>query len=133
MTNQPPAELNALIEAHIHAFNTQDLAGFLSVFGPDAIVVDGIAPYCWLNPDAPAHWLEDVDRWRIANGVKGERLTYEMGFWNVEGRYAYAVISGTLSVDLKEATVVRTGTLAYTFAMNDDVWKIQAQAWGRTS
>jgi hypothetical protein len=55
----------------------------------------------WLNPDAPAHWLDDVEKWRKANGVTVEHASYEMGFWNVEGNHAYAVISGTLTVNVK--------------------------------
>ena len=51
-----------------------------------------------------------------------------MGFWNVEGSSAYAVISGTLTVTIKGQSVVRTGTLAYTFENRADVWKIKAQA-----
>ena len=62
-----------------------------------------------------------------------EHLSYEMGFWNVEGSSAYAVISGTLTITVKGQSVVRTGTLAYTFAKRDGAWKIEAQAWGRTS
>lgn len=53
-----------------------------------------------------------------------------MGFWNVEGNYAYAVISGTLTIKLKGQSVSRTGTLAYTFAKQGAAWKIEAQAWG---
>ena len=55
------------------------------------------------------------------------------GFWNVEGSDAYAVIAGTLTVTIKGKTVARTGTLAYTFSKHGDEWKIDAQAWGRTS
>jgi hypothetical protein len=51
--------------------------------------------------------------------VTSEHLSYEMGFWNVEGSTAYAVISGTLNVTIKGQSVVRTGTLAYTFANRD--------------
>ena len=65
--------------------------------------------------------------------MTGEHLAYEIGFWNVEGASAYAVISGTLTVTINGRSVVRTGTLAYTFAKRDGVWKIEAQAWGRTS
>ena len=65
--------------------------------------------------------------------MTSEDLSYEMGFWNVEGSYAYAVVSGTLTVTIKGQSVVRTGTLAYTFANRDGIWKIEAQAWGRTS
>ena len=129
----PPRELQMLIENHIKGFNTQDTALFLSVFGGNAIIIDGIAPYRWLNPDAPANWLADVEKWRKDLGVTYEHLSYEIGFWNVEGPYAYAVISGTLTVTIKGQTVARTGTLAYTFSNQNDEWKIEAQAWGRTS
>lgn len=133
MTNNPPAVIQTLIDAHINGFNTHDSALFLGVFGDTAIIIDGIAPYRWLNPNAPANWLADVEKWRENFGVTSEHLSYEMGFWNVEGSSAYAVISGTLTVTIKGQSVVRTGTLAYTFANRDGVWKIEAQAWGRTS
>ena len=133
MTRNPPAEIQSLIDAHIDGFNTQDNDLFLSVFGDTAIIIDGIAPYRWLNPNAPANWLADVEKWRKGLGVTKEHLSYKMGFWNVEGSSAYAVISGTLTVTMKSQSVTRTGTLAYTFANRDGVWKIEAQAWGRTS
>jgi hypothetical protein len=133
VTDQPPAEIKTLIDAHVKGFNTLDNDLFLSVFGDTAIIIDGIAPYRWLNPDAPANWLADADTWRRDNGVTSEIFAYEMGFWNVEGASAYAVISGTLTIVMKGQSIVRTGTLAYTFANREGVWKIEAQAWGRTS
>lgn len=133
MTSKPPADIQALIETHVNGFNSQDDNLFRSVFGDTAIIVDGIAPYRWLNPNAPTNWLTDVAKWRAELGVSRERLDYEMGFWNVEDASAYAVVSGTLTVAIKGESVVRTGTLAYTFAKRNGVWKIEAQAWGRTS
>ena len=129
----PPAAIQTLIDAHIKGFNTQDSDLFLSVFGDSAIIIDGIAPYLWLNPNAPAKWLADVAKWREDLGVSHEHLSYELGFWNVEGAFAYAVVQGSLTVTIKGQSVVRTGTLAYTFANRDGAWKIEAQAWGRTS
>lgn len=131
--SEPPMELRTLIENHVNGFNTGNTTLFLSVFADTAIIIDGIAPYRWLNPDAPAKWLGDVEKWRKDLGVSYEHLSYEMGFCNVEGPYAYAVISGTLTVTIAGRSVVRTGTLAYTFAKRDEQWKIEAQAWGRTS
>ena len=133
MADTPPTEIQTLIDSHINGFNTQDVELFQGVFGDDAIIIDGIAPYRWLNPNAPAKWLADVAKWRVTYEVTYERLTYEMGFWNVEGDHAYAVIDGTLTVTLKGQTVARTGTLAYTFSKHGGAWKIDAQAWGRTS
>jgi ketosteroid isomerase-like protein len=133
VTTKPSAEIQALIDSHIKGFNTQDNELFLSVFAETAIIIDGIAPYRWLNPNAPAKWLADVAKWREKFGVTYEQLSYEMGFWNEEGSSAYAVVFGALTVTLKGQTVVRNGTLAYTFARREGVWKIEAQAWGRTS
>jgi ketosteroid isomerase-like protein len=133
VTSKPPREIQILIENHINGFNTHDAELFLGVFGDSAIIIDGIAPYRWLNPNAAANWLADVAKWREKFGVSQEHLSYEMGFWNVEGSFAYAVIAGTLSVVIQGQTVVRTGTLAYTFSKHDQEWKIDAQAWGRTS
>ena len=133
LTSKPPSQIQALIEGNINGFNTQNTELFLGVFGDTAIIIDGIAPYCWLNPNAPANWLADVAKWRENFGVSCEHLSYEMGLWNVEGSYAYAVIAGTITVTIKGQNVVRTGTLAYTFSKHGQEWKIDAQAWGRTS
>jgi hypothetical protein len=133
VSSNPPSAIQTLIDAHINGFNTQDNDLFASVFADTAIIIDGIAPYRWLNPNGPANWLADVEKWRKDLGVTKEHLSYEMGFWNVEGSSAYAVISGTLIITMKDQPIVRTGTLAYTFANREGVWKIEAQAWGRTS
>ena len=133
MPDNPPSEIQTLIDAHVDAFNTQNVELFLGVFGDDAVIIDGVAPYRWLNPNAPANWLADVEKWRKDLGVSHEHLAYEMGFWNVDGANAYAVIAGTLTITIKGQTVARTGTLAYTFSKRGKTWKIDAQAWGRTS
>src|SRR4029078_3000229 len=122
VTSRPPSEIQTLIENHINGFNSQNIVLFSSVFGDTAIIIDGIAPYRWLNPNAPANWLADVEIWRKGLGVIKKHLSYEMVFWNVEGSSAYAVISGTLAITLKEQSIVRTGTLAYTFARRDGLW-----------
>src|SRR5215510_4478492 len=123
MTSKPPTEIQTLIDTQINCFNTQNPDLFLSVFGETAIIIDGIAPYRWLNPDAPTKWLADVEKWREQFGVTHEHLSYELGFWNVEGSSAYVVLSGALTVTMKGQSIVRTGTLAYTFANHDGVWK----------
>ena len=132
-TKDPPKEIQTLIDNHINGFNTQNIDLFLRIFGDTAIIIDGIAPYRWLNPNAPANWLADVEKWRKKSGVSHEHLSYKMGLWNMEGSDAYAVIAGSLSVTIKGQTAVRNGTLAYTFSKHGEGWKIDAQAWGRTS
>ena len=60
--------------------------------------------------------MADVEKWREAFQVTSEHLSYEMGFSNVEGSNAYAVVSATLMVTIKGQAAARTGTLAYTFS-----------------
>ena len=66
----PPREIQTLIDNHINAFNTQNIELFLRVFGDTAVIIDGIAPYRWLNPNAPANWLADVEKWRKNLGCR---------------------------------------------------------------
>ena len=54
VADNPPKEIQTLIETGINAFNSQNIELFLSVFGDDAPIIDGIAPHRWLNPNAPA-------------------------------------------------------------------------------
>jgi hypothetical protein len=61
---KPPREIQTLIDNHINGFNSQNIELFRGVFGDTAIIIDGIAPYRWLNPNAPANWLADVEKWR---------------------------------------------------------------------
>ena len=70
MANPPPSEIQTLIENHVNGFNAQNIELFRSVFADDAIIIDGIAPYRWLNPDAPADWLADVEKWRKTSGSR---------------------------------------------------------------
>ena len=101
MTNKPPAEIQTGLRSTSKVLTPRILSFSLEVFSDSVVIIDGIAPYRWLNPDAPAKWLADVEKWRADLGVTYEHLSYEMGFWNVEGPYAYAVIAGTLTVTIK--------------------------------
>ena len=51
---EAPRELVSMIDKHIEGFNDQNVELFLGVFGDTAIIIDGTAPYRWLNPNAPA-------------------------------------------------------------------------------
>ena len=50
MADTPPREIQTLIDNHINGFNTRNNELFLSVFGDTAIIIDGIAPYRWFEP-----------------------------------------------------------------------------------
>ena len=77
MAGSPPREIQTLIDNHINGFNTQNIELFLGVFGDTAIIIDGIAPYRWLNPNAPAKWLADVE-----SGVRA--LGSRMNTWRTK-------------------------------------------------
>ena len=71
-TSDPPREIQTLIDNHINGFNTQNIKLFFGVFGDTAIIIDGIAPYRWLNPSR---------NWRRWGGVRNrnERQPHAKG------------------------------------------------------
>jgi hypothetical protein len=55
-------------------------------FGPPGASRQWISlPYRQLNPNAPANWLADIEKWREDLGVTSEHLSYEMGFLECQG------------------------------------------------
>ena len=83
VTSKPPSEIQTLIENHINGFNTHNAELFLGVFGDSAIIIDGIAPYRWSNPNAAANWLADVEKWRENLGFRRSicRMRWDSGTW----------------------------------------------------
>ena len=89
MADKPPGEIQTLIDNHIK-FGTQNNELFLSVFGDTAVRASRpIAGRTRTPPPIGGR------RSKVARGlhVSYENLSYEMGFWNVEGSNAYAVIT----------------------------------------
>jgi ketosteroid isomerase-like protein len=132
---QPSAEITALIEAAVSAFNRKDSVSFKSIFADHVVIVDGFAPYRWVGPDAGDRWWSDVETWGTNGGVASEKLDIDgVHCCEVSGARAYAAFSATLTITLKKGDVIiRPGTLVYTYAKLGDAWKADAQAWGRLS
>jgi ketosteroid isomerase-like protein len=99
------------------------------------VVIDGIAPYRWTGSNAQARWLSDAEKWLHDFGVEKETLVCDkIVHTAVVGTYAYVVILATLSLALNGGqSGSRQGILTFTFAKQDDEWKVGSQAWGRLS
>ena len=130
-----PAEIRVVIETALGAFNNKDLARFNSTFAGHVVIVDGFAPYRWLGPDAQRRWWDDAEKWGHDLGVAGEHLSIrEILHWQIVGSRAYAVVSATLTITLREGEpIIRPGILTYTFEKVGEDWKADAQTWGRLS
>ena len=135
MPKEPPAEIMALINTALDAFNRKDSVVFNSVFGGNVVIVDGFAPFRWIGPGAEARWWADAEAWGKALGVQKEHISLEgVRCCEVSGTRAYAVLSATLTITLKAGEpIVRPGILVYTFARQGDAWKAEGHAWGRLS
>lgn len=133
--NEPPTEIKALIAQVFGAFNSKDSVLYNSAFTADAVVIDGIAPYRWIGPNAPARWFSDAEQWVHELGVMNENIACDRIIHaSVVGVHAYVVLSATLSFNLKGGqTGVRPGILTFTFGKQGDKWKVESQAWGRLS
>jgi len=135
MPNEPPAELKAAIETVLGGFNSKDAVLYNSAFSGDAIVIDGIAPYRWTGPNAPARWFSDAEKWVHDFGVENEKIACDRIVHSaVTGSHAYIVLSATLSFSLKGGqTGSRQGILTFTFGKQGGKWKFESQSWGRLS
>jgi ketosteroid isomerase-like protein len=135
MPNELPAEIKAVIDTVLGGFNHKDSALYSSAFGRDAVVIDGIAPYRWTGPNAQDRWFSDAEKWVHDFDVENETIACErIVHAAVVGTHAYVVLSATLSFRLKGGqSGSRPGILTFTFAKEDDEWKVQSQAWGRLS
>ena len=135
MSNEPPAEIKAIIDTVIGSFNWKDSALYNSAFAEDAVVIDGIAPYRWTGPNAQARWFSDEEKWVHDFGVENETIVYDRIFHaEVVGTHAYVVLSATLSFNLKGGqSSSRPGILTFTLAKQANAWKVEAQAWARLS
>jgi ketosteroid isomerase-like protein len=130
-----PTEIQSLIDKVIGGFNNKDSALYNSAFGADAVVIDGIAPYRWTDSNAQARWLSDAEKWLHDFGVEKETLVCDkIVHTAVVGTYAYVVILATLSLALNGGqSGSRQEILTFTFAKQDDEWKVGSQAWCRLS
>lgn len=133
--NEPPTKIKALIDAVLAGFNKKDSVLYNSAFSGDAIVIDGISPYLWTGPNAPARWFSDAEKWVHEFGVENENIACDrVVHAAVVGPHAYVVLYATLSFSLKTGqTGSRPGILTFTFAKQGDDWRVESQAWGRLS
>ena len=130
-----PNEIKPVIDKVLGGFNNKDSALYNSAFGADAVVIDGIAPYRWIGPNAQARWFSDAEKWLHDFGVEQETLVIDKIVHSaVVGTSAYVVISATLFLKLKGGqSGSRPGVLTFTLAKQGGEWKVGSQAWGRLS
>lgn len=133
LPNEPPAEIQALIDRVLGGFNSKDSALYNSAFGGDAVVIDGIAPYRWTGPNAQARWFSDAEKWVHDFGVESEKIVCDRTLHaSLAGTHAYVVLSATLFFTLKGGqSGSKPGVLTFTFAKQGYNWKVESQAWGR--
>jgi len=129
ISNKPPAEIQALIDAILGGFNNKNSKMYVSAFSEDAVVIDGISPYLWTGPNAPSRWFSDGEKWVHDFGVESERLVVDkVVHATVGGAHAYVVLSARLLFSLKGGeSGNKPGILTFTFAKQGDKWKVASQ------
>jgi hypothetical protein len=74
---EPPPEIKSLIDKALGGFNRKNSALYNSAFVPDAVIVDGMAPYRWTGANAQGRWFADAENWAHELGVADENITYD--------------------------------------------------------
>jgi ketosteroid isomerase-like protein len=131
----PPVDIVALIDTVFKAYTSHDFTSLKTVYGDNLTIIDGFAPYHWIGPNALDKWWADAEKWNKDMGVESEDLSSEgIRAWVVSGDRAYASISATLRIKLKQGqSLTRPGILVLTFGKLGEMWKADGQAWARVS
>jgi hypothetical protein len=131
----PPADIVSLIDTVFKAYTGHNFTSLKTVYGDNLTIIDGFAPYHWVGPNALETWWSDAEKWNEDMGVESEDLSSEgIRAWVVSGDRAYASISATLRIKLKQREpLTRPGILALTFGKLGEMWKANGQAWARVS
>lgn len=134
MTSEAPPEIKALIDTLLGAFNRRDSMLYNSIFSDNVVVIDGMAPYRWTGPNAQGRWFADAEKWAQEVGVTSGKVDYDrIVHAEITGTNAYAVVSATFSFRRKGVPQSRRGILTFTCANQGGRWRVESQAWGRSS
>jgi hypothetical protein len=133
MSQKASKEIIAVVDKVLGAFNSKNSKLFNESFGGEVSIIDGFAPFRWNGRNAQARWWADAERWGEELGVASEHISVEKTLHSqVVGTRAYAVLSATLTVGLKNGeSIIRPGTLVYTLINLGGEWKAESQTWGR--
>jgi hypothetical protein len=131
----PPADIVALIDTVFKAYTSHNFNLLKTVYGDNLTIIDGFAPYHWIGPNALDQWWGDAEKWNKDMAVESEDLSSEgIRAWVVSGDRAYASISATLRIKLKQReSLTRPAILVLTFGKLGGIWKADGQAWARVS
>jgi len=118
------------IQGAVAAINAAKPSAIGSYFTPDAVVVDNVAPFRWMGPNAAMQWL--VALMAYAKFARISNITGTIGHPGqivVDHDRAYAVVPIRISTTRAGRHHESMGLWALTLVESGGNWKIASAAW----
>jgi hypothetical protein len=120
------------IQTFVRAANAGDRALLISVFTADSTIIDEFAPFHFGAPHAAAAWFDGSGPDQTAHDVTDARLSFGAPtFMTVHGADAYVVVPAVYAYKIHGKPAKETGSVAYSLARQNRLWKISAMAWAK--
>ncbi len=121
----------AVVKQFIDGFNTGDAKAALATCASPSSVIDEFPPYHWEGPTACQDWANDNDAYNQKNGITDGKVTVgKPRHIEAIGDYAYIVLPGKFSYNLKGKPMVESGAVwTMTLRKLPAGWRITGSAW----
>lgn len=124
------AELTALFNRAVAAFNAGDEAAWSATCTSPAAVIDDFPPHFWHGGSACAKWWAAYQANARANGISGGTVALgKPSHVAVDGNSGYMVVPATYSYRLDGKPTSEAGLFAVTFTRKAGRWFISAWSW----
>lgn len=128
--SQAPAPILKLVNAFVHATNTDAASALSGLFTDDAVVVDEIPPFAWRGAGAGTAWWQGVDAMmRKANITNLKATIVRPGEFKQSATDAYLVEGMKITGLAGGKPFAESGTQTFTFHNAGGSWLISATAW----
>ena len=124
------SEVLAVVHKWVDSFNKGDSASALATCADESAIIDSIPPYEWHGAGACSAWFKDFNAYAKQNGWVLDQTTIDR-VRNVEitGDHAYAVVSATFTVKVKDAPQSEKGIWIFGMKKSAQGWRIMGWAW----
>ena len=124
------SDVIAVVNKWVDSFNKGDSASGLATCDAESAIIDSIPPYEWHGAGACSAWFHDFNTWaKQNNAFYGHTTIDKVRNVEITGTHAYAVVSATFTVQVKDKTRSEKGIWTFGMRKGAQGWRITGWAW----
>jgi len=120
----------AVVHHWVDSFNKGDSASALATCADESAIIDDAPPYVWHGAGACKAWYNDLGAFLKKNDAVFDRTTVDkVRNFQITGDRAYAVVSATFTMKVKDAPQSEKGIWTFAMKKGDQGWRITGWTW----